>query len=196
MRYPRPMADLPLLETDRLSLVIPKVAMAAQALAYRQKNREHLAPSSPLATPDFFTESYWAARLQTAAHEYWTQGAARFVLFLKCQQEGPIIGEMNFTQIVKGPFLACYVGFGIDAQHEGKGLMSEALRAGIAHVFDVLKLHRIMANYMPTNVRSARLLRKLGFTVEGYARDYLFLNGSWQDHVLTSLTNPNAIEPS
>jgi hypothetical protein len=54
--------------------------MAAQALAYRQKNREHLAPSSPRTTPDFFTESYWAARLQTAAHEYWTQGAARFVL--------------------------------------------------------------------------------------------------------------------
>jgi ribosomal-protein-alanine N-acetyltransferase len=26
--------------------------------------------------------------------------------------------------------------------------------------------------------------------VEGYARDYLFLDGVWQDHVLTSLTNP------
>ncbi len=48
-----------------------------------------------------------------------------------------------------------------------------------------------MANYVPTNERSGRLLRRLGFTVEGYARDYLCLNGTWQDHILTSLINNN-----
>lgn len=43
-----------------------------------------------------------------------------------------------------------------------------------------------MANYMPTNEQSGRLLRKLGFSVEGYARDYLLLQGTWKDHPLTS----------
>jgi ribosomal-protein-alanine N-acetyltransferase len=38
-------------------------------------------------------------------------------------------------------------------------------------------------------VRSGRLLRALGFVVEGYARDYLQINGRWEDHILTSLTN-------
>jgi ribosomal-protein-alanine N-acetyltransferase len=48
-----------------------------------------------------------------------------------------------------------------------------------------------MANYIPCNERSARVLKRLGFEVEGYARDYLFLAGNWQDHVLTSLINPS-----
>ena len=48
-----------------------------------------------------------------------------------------------------------------------------------------------MANYMPINERSGRLLRSLGFQVEGYARDYLYVGGAWRDHVLTALTNPN-----
>jgi [ribosomal protein S5]-alanine N-acetyltransferase len=35
------------------------------------------------------------------------------------------------------------------------------------------------------------LLNRLGFIPEGYARNYLRINGEWRDHVLTSLTNPN-----
>jgi ribosomal-protein-alanine N-acetyltransferase len=46
-----------------------------------------------------------------------------------------------------------------------------------------------MANYRPQNERSARLLERLGFTREGLAKDYLFIDGAWRDHVLTSLTN-------
>jgi ribosomal-protein-alanine N-acetyltransferase len=46
-----------------------------------------------------------------------------------------------------------------------------------------------MANYIPTNERSGLLLKRLGFAVEGYARDYLLINGQWRDHVLTALTN-------
>jgi ribosomal-protein-alanine N-acetyltransferase len=48
-----------------------------------------------------------------------------------------------------------------------------------------------MANYMPRNQRSANVLKRLGFVVEGYARNYLLINNHWEDHILTSLTNPN-----
>ncbi|MBE9234176.1 30S ribosomal protein S5 alanine N-acetyltransferase, partial [Cuspidothrix issatschenkoi LEGE 03284] len=47
------------------------------------------------------------------------------------------------------------------------------------------------ANYMPHNRRSAKVLKRLGFVVEGYATDYLMINGQWEDHILTSLTNPH-----
>ncbi|RQM45250.1 GNAT family N-acetyltransferase, partial [Aeromonas caviae] len=51
-------------------------------------------------------------------------------------------------------------------------------------------LHRIMASYMPANLRSGALLERLGFEQAGYARDYLMINGRWEDHVLTALINP------
>ena len=38
-----------------------------------------------------------------------------------------------------------------------------ALEASIAYVFDELGLHRVMANHLPTNERSARVLRAMGF---------------------------------
>jgi len=69
--------------------------------------------------------------------------------------------------------------------------MHEGLKASLDYVFGDLNLHRVMANFMPHNLRSNAVLRRLGFTVEGYARDYLYIDGAWRDHVLTSLTNPN-----
>ncbi len=67
--------------------------------------------------------------------------------------------------------------------------MAEALRRAIRHAFDEMGLHRLMANYVPTNEHSGRLLRRLGFTIEGYARDYLLLDGVWKDHILTALVS-------
>ena len=88
-----------------------------------------------------------------------------------------------------GAFRACLLGYHVDCGSEGKGYMTEAVSAAIRYAFDGLKLHRIMANYVPHNERSARLLERLGFVVEGRAKDYLFIHDRWQDHVLTSLTN-------
>jgi [ribosomal protein S5]-alanine N-acetyltransferase len=68
--------------------------------------------------------------------------------------------------------------------------MREGLEALLKYLCDVMRLHRVHANYLPINVRSGRLLARLGFRIEGYARDYLF-NDRWHDHVLTSITHPN-----
>ena len=38
--------------------------------------------------------------------------------------------------------------------------------------------------------RSGRLLERLGFEREGYARRYLCIAGAWEDHVLTALVRP------
>jgi len=73
--------------------------------------------------------------------------------------------------------------------------MMEALRGTIPVAADRLSLHRIMAGYVPDNARSARLLQRLGFEVEGYARDYLWINGAWRDHVQTALILPDASAP-
>ncbi|WP_235085187.1 GNAT family N-acetyltransferase [Chromobacterium sp. Beijing] len=69
--------------------------------------------------------------------------------------------------------------------------MREALEAVIRCAFDTLKLHRVQANYQPHNLRSAGLLKRLGFEIEGHAKNYLYLNGAWRDHVLSSRLNPD-----
>jgi ribosomal-protein-alanine N-acetyltransferase len=78
----------------------------------------------------------------------------------------------------------------VGREYEGRGFMSEALRGCNAFVFGTLRMHRIMANFRPENDRSRALLQRLGFTEEGFAKDYLFIDGGWRDHVLTALVNP------
>jgi ribosomal-protein-alanine N-acetyltransferase len=102
---------------------------------------------------------------------------------------------VNLNGIVRGVAWYCNLGYGLAENRQGRGIMREALQLAIQYGFKDLNLHRIQANYMPHNRRSGGLLRRLGFTVEGYARDYLYLNGAWEDHVLTSLTNPNWLAP-
>lgn len=183
--------EAPRLQTARLVLEVPEPESASRVVAFYQRNKEHLAPWDPPHPARFFTAEFWAEKLAQSRLELLQGTSLRFFLV-----EGEVvIGTLNFTSFVRGPFQACYLGYSIDQDREGRGLMAEALRAAIPYVFTELKLHRIMANHLPENLRSARLLRRLGFVVEGYARDYLFINGAWRDHVLTSLTNPAPMTP-
>lgn len=182
---------VPRIETERLLLTIPDTTAAARLLAYVAENREHFAPWSPPEPPAYYTEKFWRDYLEAARRQFEQDLSLRLVIFLREQPEGAVVGDCNFSNFVRGPFQACYLGYKIARRMEGRGLMREALQAATRYVFESLRLHRIMANYVPTNERSGRLLRRLGFTVEGYARDYLLIGGAWRDHVLTSLTNAN-----
>jgi ribosomal-protein-alanine N-acetyltransferase len=189
-----------ILVTPRLVLALPPPELASAYLRYCEENRDHLAPWEPPREHGFWTEAFWRARLERSRAELHAGSSLRLALFERAseQQEpalalaGPVIGHANFNQFVRGAFQACTLGYSLDHRHVGRGMMEEALRASLRHVFDSLGFHRVMANYMPINERSGSLLRRLGFVVEGYARDYLFIDGAWRDHVLTALTNPDA----
>lgn len=174
----------PQLETARLLLAIPgRIAGAAQA-AYLRENARHLEAWSPALRSKDFDPQATARALGTDVERALAGSDYRFCIFdRRLGVESPILGHVNFTNIIRGVFLACTLGY-------------DLAENAIAFVFEQLQLHRIMANYMPANVRSAAVLRRLGFTIEGTAKAYLFLAGAWQDHVLTSLVNPGAVVPS
>lgn len=180
---------LPILSTPRLT--VEHVAPGhAQALAeFFRRNERHLAPWDPPRPTGMLETEFWLAECERAVEDYQDGAVARWVLRLRAAP-AQVIGRINFTQIARGPFQSCMLGYAIDAAHEGQGLMREALEAAIAHAFTVLRLHRIQANYVPENERSGRLLERLGFVCEGLARNYLFINGGWRDHVLTARLNP------
>ena len=116
--------------------------------------------------------------------EFHKQGSA-FYFALLDPEEKEIIGVANFSNVVRGSFHACYLGYSIGEKWQGQGLMFEALTSAIRYMQRTQHIHRIMANYMPHNQRSGALLARLGFEKEGYAKDYLLIDGQWRDHVLT-----------
>lgn len=183
---------IPELETDRLVVRLAQPGMQAPMARFLSANFPgHLDRWSPPVAPDYFTAAFWAERLPVAVDDYAADRAARFVLQPRgAPLDGPIIGTCNYTNIVRGAFHACHLGYQVGREEEGRGFMSEGLRAANAFIFATMRLHRIMANFRPENERSRRLLQRLGFVEEGFARNYLFIDGAWRDHVLTALVNP------
>jgi ribosomal-protein-alanine N-acetyltransferase len=190
-------ALLPDLDTERLTVRLARPGMQAAMARFLADNYEgHLDRWSPPAASAFFSEAFWRERLAVAVEEFQEGRAARFVLQARGRPaasalDAPILGTCNYTNVVRGPFLACHLGYQIGRAHEGQGLMAEALRTTNAFIFSALRLHRIMANYRPENERSGKLLGRLGFVREGFAKDYIYIDGAGRDHVLTALTNPH-----
>lgn len=86
------------------------------------------------------------------------------------------------NQIVRGNLQSAYLGFRIGAAYAGSGYMTLALPLVLRHAFDTLRLHRLEANIQPENDASIALVRRAGFTREGFSRRYLKINGRWRDH--------------
>jgi ribosomal-protein-alanine N-acetyltransferase len=171
-----------------VSLRVPDAESAPMLADYLVRNRARFEPFAPRRSPDHYDlEACRArARMQRATSR---SGDALHLWLFATGQPKVLIGDIHLTAIVRGAFQAAYLGYALDGAHEGRGLMFEALQLTIHHAFHKMGLHRIMANYLPTNERSGRLLRRLGFVVEGYARDYLQIDGRWRDHVLTAKTS-------
>jgi [ribosomal protein S5]-alanine N-acetyltransferase len=176
------------LASDRLILALPQPEQAAQGLDFFARNRTHLLPWQPPEPEGLFTVEYWDRQI-AAIHEGFDSGTSVRLWMWEKTNMDRMIGTIGFSQIFRGPFCSCTLGYQLDQQAEGRGMMFEALQVAIRYMFEQQQLHRIAANYRPENVRSGKLLARLGFRIEGFAKEYLFIDGAWRDHVLTSLTN-------
>lgn len=182
-------ADDVVLETDRLLLRMARVEEAVAVVEFFARNDAHLAPWEPSRPDGFFTVEHWRERLVTF-RDLWLAGSAyRFHVFEKSAR-ARVIGSIGLSNVVRGAFQCAHLGFGLDAACVGRGYMLEAVNATVSFAFDTVDLHRVEANHQPQNLRSAAVLRRAGFEIQGYARDYLFLDGAWRDHVLTAKTRP------
>ena len=155
--------------------------------SFRIENRDHLERWEPRRQPEFFTEGFWQIHLRLNIRDFRDGNSCCFVLMTPDESE--VMGVCNYTNIVRGTFQSCQLGYALGKKFEGKGLMYEALSMTNGFMFRELGLNRIMAGYLPQNDRSGSLLERLGFEKEGFARRYLKINGRWEDHVLTSLVN-------
>lgn len=176
---------MPHILTERLELVILDRSDAGEVLDYYLRNRTFLAPWVPKRSGDFFTKRY---QQQVLSRDF-AEAASRTKLpfWLRRRADGLIIGAAVFSNIIYGSFQSCFLGYNLDGESTGRGLMTEALRAALRYVFDTIGLHRVEANVMPRNHPSLGLLRRLGFHYEGYASRYLEIAGVWEDHIRMAL---------
>jgi ribosomal-protein-alanine N-acetyltransferase len=159
---------------------------AINIVKFYEINNHHLAPFESIV-PDYFNQEYWQQKALINKADFYNKASCCLGIF----KENEIIGMINFNNIIHGCFKSCFLGYKISPYYQGKGIMKNCLQLAINFVFNELNLHRISANYIPTNIRSSKLLESLGFKTEGVAKNYLYINGKWQDHVLTSLINEN-----
>ena len=183
--------SIPELITENLIITILKPEEHHLLATYEKNNQTHLTKWEPIRDELYFTDIEVGKRVKSNFKDFISGSSVCLVGLDKSRSK--IVCTCNFTNIVHGVFQACNLGYSINAKDQGKGLMFEMLTVSIEYIFSQIGLHRIMANYISSNIRSEKLLTRLGFEKEGLAKSYLKIAGSWQDHVLTSKINPNHI---
>jgi len=152
---------------------------------YYLVNANHLKPWEPLRENGYHDIQAWEKRLKQREIQQKEKKGIYFLAYNSGLTE--IIATCNLTEITLGAFMACFMGYSVSKSYEGQGKMKKLCTHAIYYAFSELKLNRVMANYMPGNKRSKMLLESLGFKKEGKAKNYLNINGQWEDHILTAL---------
>lgn len=177
-----------------LSIELQPLALHhAEALhAFKNRNRAFLQPFSPLQSEEHFSLDAQTSIVRQAIREASLDEAYRFGIVHSAS--GELIGQLNLTGIARGAFQNALLGYSLDERYNGKGYMTEAVRLCLELAFGALGLHRVQAAVMPHNRGSIRVLQKNGFSEEGYARQYLRINGAWEDHVLFARVNDSWVD--
>jgi len=108
-------------------------------------------------------------------------------------ESGELAGAININEIVRGSFRSGYLGYYAFVPHNRRGYMTTGLRTVVSRAFRQLRLHRLEANIQPDNEASRRLVKRLGFKLEGFSPRYLKIAGKWRDHERWAVTAGNWI---
>jgi ribosomal-protein-alanine N-acetyltransferase len=148
----------------------------------RDRCRDWLVPWEPNTPPA--DAAGFAQRCARSGRERAEDRAYGFGIFL----DGDFAGEMNLSNVSRGSFQSATVGYWIDEELAGRGLIPEALVVLLGMCFERLRLHRVEVNVIPRNTASRRVVEKLGLRCEGLAERYLCIAGVWEDHVRYAIT--------
>jgi ribosomal-protein-alanine N-acetyltransferase len=173
---------LPSIEGDGVILRTPQMTDFEEWAALREASRQFLTPWEPTWPDDDLTRSAFRRRVKRYAEDL--RADLGYAFLIVRHADGALVGGLTLANIRRGVAQAGSVGYWVGLPFVRQGYMTAAVRAVIPFAFASLRLHRLEAACIPTNAGSMRLLERTGFTREGYAREYLCINGTWQDHLL------------
>lgn len=97
--------------------------------------------------------------------------------------DGRFAGQLTVGGITYGSLRSAYIGYWIDKELAGRGIMPAAVAMACDFCLDVMRLHRIEINIRPENAASLRVVEKIGLRKEGERPKFLHIDGEWRDHV-------------
>jgi ribosomal-protein-alanine N-acetyltransferase len=174
--------QLPSLVGAGVFLRAPQMGDYADWVALREASRDFLTPWEPTWPADDLTRGSFRRRIKRYSEDQRSDLAYPFFIFRK--SDGVLVGGLTLANVRRGCAQAGSLGYWMGAVYAGKGYMTGAVAAVLPFAFGTLRLHRVEAACIPANVASIRLLEKTGFRREGFARQYLCIDGVWQDHLL------------
>ena len=124
------------------------------------------------------TTRAWLAKMLDASEEE----SEDFVV----EHEGEVVGKVGFYRLPE-------IGFVLRRDLWGRGLMTEAASAAIAHVWATRDVDEMRADADPRNAASRALLTKLGFVETGFAERTFEIAGEWVDSVYYALPRPSGL---
>jgi ribosomal-protein-alanine N-acetyltransferase len=183
-----PRDDTPVLTGKRVTLRGPRLSDYEEWRDLRKASREFLKPYEPRWTEADLSQRVFAARVRRGWREARAGTDYSFLIFDHQQQGEPLVGGVTLSNVRRRAAQFANLGYWMGQHYAGRGLMTEAVTQVIDYAFETLGLHRIHAAFLPGNIASRRVLEKNGFQEEGYAENYLQIDGKWADHVLFGLT--------
>ena len=173
---------LPSVVGEGVVLRTPQATDHTEWAALREQSREFLTPWEPSWPTDDLSRSAFRRRIRRYTEDLRSDQSYAFLIFRST--DGRLVGGLTLANVRRGVAQAGSLGYWMGLPFVRHGYMTAAVRAMIPFAFGTLRLHRLEAACIPTNIGSIRLLENTGFIREGYAREYLCINGIWQDHLL------------
>ena len=180
--------DTPVLTGPRVTLRAPRPSDYVAWRTLRKESRDFLKPYEPRWTEADLSHRVFASRLRRGREEAKAGTDYTFFIFVREDGRELLAGGLTLSNIRRRAAQFVTLGYWMGRDFAGQGLMTEAVGMVIPFVFDTLGLHRIHAAFLPANTASRRVLEKNGFKEEGFAENYLQIDGKWCDHVLFGLT--------
>lgn len=155
-------------------------------IALRAASRAELEPFEPHWPEDDLSPGGYRRRMKIWQHEMRAGTGLPLLIFEDSRDAhaSPIlVGGLRLANIAYGVQQSCSVGYWMGTPYAGRGLMVRALQGLIPFYFQDMGMHRLEAACVPYNEASKKVLERAGFQREGIARQFLLINGQWQDHL-------------
>ena len=149
----------------------------------RRRNREWLQPWEASLPPEASLITDVPATFGQMVRRMRKDARAGRALPWAILVDGRLAGQLTVGGITYGSLRSAYIGYWIDKDLAGRGIMPAAVAMACDYCFDNVRLHRVEINIRPENAASLRVVDKIGLRKEGDRPKYLHIDGDWRDHV-------------